>query len=106
MLKERVITAIIMLIVFAGMVFFATERVWFAGIALLMAWAAAEWSNLAKLSQLAKALYVMLMPILLALMWIAFAHRYHWRVRLGMFLIRLAGLVAGVSVEEEAEPCN
>ena len=56
MLKERVITAIIMLIVFAGMVFFATERVWFAGIALLMAWAAAEWSNLAKLSQLAKAL--------------------------------------------------
>jgi|AMWB02.1.fsa_nt_gi hypothetical protein len=36
----------------------------------------------------------------------AFAHRYHWRVRLGMFLIRLAGLVAGVSVEEEAEPCN
>ena len=32
MLKERIITAIIMLLVFAGMVFFAPNRVWFAGV--------------------------------------------------------------------------
>lgn len=76
MLKERVITAIVMLIVFAGMIFFASERVWFAGVGLLMAWAAAEWANLAKVPQIPKALYVMLMPVLLGLLWIAFAHRY------------------------------
>ena len=67
MLKQRVITALIMFFVFVGMVFFAPERVWFAGIALLMAWAAAEWANLAKFSQWSKVLYVMVMPILLAL---------------------------------------
>lgn len=54
------------------MVFFAPERVWFAGIALLMASAAAEWANLAKFSQWSKVLYVMVMPILLALLWITF----------------------------------
>ena len=76
MLKERVITALIMFIVFVGMVFFASERMWFAGVALLMAWAAAEWANLAKFSKIPKFLYVMTMPILLAVLWIAFEYRY------------------------------
>ncbi len=35
MLKQRVRTALIMFFVFVGMVFFASERVWFAGIGLL-----------------------------------------------------------------------
>ena len=77
MLKERVITALIMLVVFAGMIFLASERVWFAGVGLLMAWAAAEWADLAKVPQIPKALYVMLMPVLLAVLWVAFAYRYH-----------------------------
>lgn len=76
MLKERIITAIIMLLVFSGMVFYAPDRLWFAGVALLMAWAATEWANLAQLPQWPKALYVMLMPILLAVLWIFFVHRY------------------------------
>ncbi len=75
MLKQRVITALIMFFVFVGMVFFAPERVWFAGIGLLMAWAAAEWADLAKFSQWGKVLYVMVMPILLALLWITFARQ-------------------------------
>ena len=87
MLKERIITAIIMLLVFAGMVFFAPNRVWFAGVGILMAWAAAEWANLAKLSQIPKALYVMLMPIFLALLWISFANHYHpWVFSMVMFV--------------------
>ena len=87
MLKERIITAIIMLLVFAGMVFFAPNRVWFAGVGILMAWAAAEWANLAKLPQIPKALYVMLMPVLLALLWISFANRYHpWVFSMVMFV--------------------
>ena len=87
MLKERIITAIIMLLVFAGMVFFAPNRVWFAGVGILMAWAAAEWANLAKLPQIPKALYVMLMPVLLALLWISFAIHYHpWVFSMAMFV--------------------
>lgn len=87
MLKERIITAIIMLLVFAGMVFFAPNRVWFAGVGILMAWAAAEWANLAKLPQIPKALYVMLMPIFLALLWISFANHYHpWVFSMVMFV--------------------
>ena len=87
MLKERIITAIIMLLVFAGMVFFAPNRVWFAGVGILMAWAAAEWANLAKLPQIPKALYVMLMPVLLALLWISFANHYHpWVFSMAMFV--------------------
>ena len=87
MLKERIITAIIMLLVFTGMVFFAPNRVWFAGVGILMAWAAAEWANLAKLPQIPKALYVMLMPVLLALLWISFANRYHpWVFSMVMFV--------------------
>lgn len=87
MLKERIITALIMLFVFAGMVFFAPDRLWFAGVGLLMAWAAAEWANLAKLSQIPKALYVMLMPIFLALLWIFFVHGAHqWVFSVVMFV--------------------
>ena len=79
MLKERVITALIMLCVFVGMVFFAPTRVWFVGVCILMAWAAAEWSNLAKFPQMIKAIYVMLMPVLLSLLWIAFSSSsYAW----------------------------
>ena len=33
----------------------------------------------------------------------AFAHRYHWRVRLGMFFIRLAAWVSSVGLREEVE---
>lgn len=77
MLKERVITALIMFFVFVGMVFFASERVWFAGIGLLMAWAAAEWADLAKFNQWSKVLYVMCMPVLLAVLWIAFSRQHN-----------------------------
>lgn len=33
----------------------------------------------------------------------AFAHRYHWRVRLGMFLIRLAARVSSIGLREEVK---
>ena len=32
-----------------------------------------------------------------------FAHRYHWRVRLGMALLRLAAFVAGFGVYEDVQ---
>ena len=32
-----------------------------------------------------------------------FAHRYHWRVRLGMILLRLAAFVAGFGVKKEVQ---
>lgn len=74
MLKERVITALSLFIVLLGLVFFAPERLWFAAIGGMMAWAAGEWAGLAKFGQWAKSLYVMMMPMVLALLWVAFEH--------------------------------
>ena len=33
----------------------------------------------------------------------AFCHRYHWRVKIGMFLIKMAGFISSFGVKEEIE---
>lgn len=65
MVKTRVITALFMLAVVAGMLFFANTQVWLVGISALVAWAAVEWASLAKFSKLAKAVYAFTVPALL-----------------------------------------
>lgn len=62
MVKTRVITALMMLAVVAGLVFFANFYVWLAAVSAMLAWAAVEWANLAKFSKLAKAVYAFLLP--------------------------------------------
>lgn len=62
MVKTRVITALMMLSVVAGLVFFANVYVWLAAVSAMLAWAAVEWANLAKFSKLAKAAYAFLLP--------------------------------------------
>ena len=74
MLRERVITALIMVTVFALMLFFAPELLWFAGIACLMAWAAVEWARLANFSRAYQAIYAMATPVLLAVLWVTFRY--------------------------------
>lgn len=65
MVKTRVITALMMLAVMVGLVFFANEQVWLVTVSAMMAWAGIEWANLAKLSKGAKALYAFSLPALL-----------------------------------------
>ncbi|TDR31685.1 phosphatidate cytidylyltransferase [Hydromonas duriensis] len=65
MVKTRVLTALAMLCVVGGLMFFASPNVWLAAVSLMVAWAAAEWANLAKFNKLQKVLYVFALPALL-----------------------------------------
>ena len=65
MVKTRVITALLMLVVVAGMLFFANAQVWLVGISALVAWAAVEWASLAKFSKLGKTVFAFTVPVLL-----------------------------------------
>lgn len=65
MVKTRVITALIMLVVVAGLLFFANFMVWLLAVSAMLAWAGVEWANLAKFSKGAKAAYAFALPALL-----------------------------------------
>ena len=65
MVKTRIITALLMLAVVAGLVFFASFQVWLVAVSAMVSWAAIEWANLAKFSKVAKALYAFALPALL-----------------------------------------
>lgn len=65
MVKTRILTALAMLIVVGGLMFFASSNVWLAAVSAMVAWAAAEWANLAKFDRLAKVAYVFALPVLL-----------------------------------------
>lgn len=86
MLKERVWTALLMLVVFGGLVFFAPRQLWFAAVAILMAWTSAEWAGLAQFSQRSKAVFVLVMPVLLAVLWIGMTRYWGQWVFTGVIL--------------------
>lgn len=65
MVKTRVLTALAMLFVVGGLMFFASHDVWLAAISAMVAWAAAEWANLAKMNKWERVAYVFAMPALL-----------------------------------------
>lgn len=65
MVKTRVLTALAMLVVVGGLMFFANQTVWLIAVSAMMAWAAAEWANLSGFTKLEKALFVFIMPALL-----------------------------------------
>ena len=65
MVKTRILTALAMLVVVGGLMFFASNNVWLAAVSAMMAWAAAEWANLAKFNRVAKVAYVFALPVML-----------------------------------------
>jgi phosphatidate cytidylyltransferase len=64
MVKTRVITALMMLVVVGGLVFFASFKVWFVAISIMLAWSAVEWAGLANFSKIGKAVYAFALPAL------------------------------------------
>ena len=78
MVKTRVITALMMLVVVAGLVFLANFSVWLAAISVMMAWAGVEWARLAGFSKVATALYAFALPT-------ALGAAYAWSSMHGQF---------------------
>ncbi|MGL4766911.1 MAG: phosphatidate cytidylyltransferase [Formosimonas sp.] len=62
MVKTRVITALLMLAVVAGLVFWAPFSVWLVAVSALVAWSGAEWARLAGFSKGATAAYAFVLP--------------------------------------------
>lgn len=85
MVKTRVITALMMLVVMAGLLFFASTQVWLVAVSAMLAWAGVEWANLAHLSKRFKALYAFMLPVLLGLGY-ALSTVYHYSSQL-VFLL-------------------
>ena len=66
MLKTRVITALVLLVVFLAALFWLPQRAWAAFAGLLVVPAAWEWAKLIKLSHVACGLYVLVIAAVCA----------------------------------------
>lgn len=84
MVKTRVITALIMLLVVGSLMFFANSQVWLVAVSAMVAWAAAEWANLAKFSKSEKVAFVFTLPVLLGA---GFAFKSHLPAVMSMVIM-------------------